>query len=63
MRESDITLTAVSNPSGMLWEWLGMPRGLSNALAKFNRLGHSCSDLIEVMHRRTLISSLSIVVL
>ncbi|KAE9223111.1 hypothetical protein PF004_g12620 [Phytophthora fragariae] len=25
MRESDIPLTAVSTPSGMLWEWLGMP--------------------------------------
>ncbi|POM76447.1 RNA-directed DNA polymerase [Phytophthora palmivora] len=25
MRESDIPLTAVSTPSGMLWEWLVMP--------------------------------------
>ncbi|KAE8882311.1 hypothetical protein PF005_g28784 [Phytophthora fragariae] len=32
MRESDIPLTAVSTPSGMLWEWL------SNAPATFNRL-------------------------
>ena len=38
MRESDISLTAVSNPSGMLWEWLVMPQGLSNAPATFNRL-------------------------
>ncbi|KAG3076027.1 hypothetical protein PI125_g21610 [Phytophthora idaei] len=38
MRESDIPLTAVSTPSGMLWEWLVMPQGLSNALATFNRL-------------------------
>ncbi|POM62396.1 RNA-directed DNA polymerase [Phytophthora palmivora] len=38
MRESDIPLTAVSTPSGMLWEWLVMPQGLSNAPAMFNRL-------------------------
>jgi len=38
MRESDIPLTAVSTPSGMLWEWLVMPQGLSNAQAIFNRL-------------------------
>ncbi|POM81197.1 LOW QUALITY PROTEIN: Reverse transcriptase [Phytophthora palmivora] len=39
MRESDIPLTAVSTPSGMLWEWLLMPQGLSNNTpATFNRL-------------------------
>ncbi|KAE8997314.1 hypothetical protein PR003_g14933 [Phytophthora rubi] len=38
MRESDIPLTAVSTPSGMLWEWFVMPQGLSNAPATFNRL-------------------------
>ncbi|KAG2785264.1 hypothetical protein Pcac1_g5267 [Phytophthora cactorum] len=37
MRESDIALTAVSTPSGMLWEWLVMPQGLTNAPATFNR--------------------------
>ncbi|POM66164.1 Hypothetical protein PHPALM_18015, partial [Phytophthora palmivora] len=36
MRESDIPLTAVSTPSGMLCEWLMMPQGLSNAPATFN---------------------------
>ncbi|KAG2793752.1 hypothetical protein PC118_g22481 [Phytophthora cactorum] len=37
MRESDITLTAVITPSGMLWEWLVMTQGLNNAPATFNR--------------------------
>ncbi|KAG2775317.1 hypothetical protein PC129_g21908 [Phytophthora cactorum] len=37
MRESDIGLTAVSTPSGILWEWLVMPQGLTNAPATFNR--------------------------
>ncbi|KAG2917832.1 hypothetical protein PC117_g17290 [Phytophthora cactorum] len=37
MRESDIPLTAVSTPSGMLWEWLVMPQGLKDTPATFNR--------------------------
>ncbi|KAE8891358.1 hypothetical protein PF005_g1444 [Phytophthora fragariae] len=38
MRESDIPLTAVSTPSGMLWEWPVMPQGLKNAPVAFNRM-------------------------
>ncbi|GMF28375.1 unnamed protein product [Phytophthora fragariaefolia] len=38
MREADVPLTAVSTPSGMLWEWLVMPQGLKNAPAIFNRM-------------------------
>ncbi|KAH9089366.1 hypothetical protein LEN26_019229, partial [Aphanomyces euteiches] len=38
MRVCDIPKTAVSSPSGMLWEWLVMPQGLSIAPATFNRL-------------------------
>ncbi|KAG6572742.1 Pol protein [Phytophthora cinnamomi] len=38
MRASDIPLTAVRTPGGMLWEWLVMSQGLSNAPGTFNRL-------------------------
>ncbi|CAI5737343.1 unnamed protein product [Peronospora farinosa] len=51
MRASDNPLTAVSTPSGMLWEWLVMPQGLSNAPATFNRLLTQLFRPIEVMHR------------
>ncbi|GMF23066.1 unnamed protein product [Phytophthora fragariaefolia] len=53
MRESDIPLTAVSTPSGMLWEWLVMPQGLSNAPATFNRLKdlRKWLDLANYLHK------------
>ena len=38
MRASDIPLTEVSTPIGMLWEGLVMSQGLSNAPATSNRL-------------------------
>ena len=62
MRASDIPLTAFSTPSGMLWEWLIMPQGLSNTPATFNRLVTQLFRLIEATHKRTLMTSLSIVV-
>ena len=38
MRASDIPLTAVSPSSGMIWECLVIPQGLSDAPATFNCL-------------------------
>ena len=38
IRESDVSKTAVSTPSGMLWEWLVMSQGLKDAPATFNRV-------------------------
>ena len=37
MHERYIPYTAVSTPSGMLWERLVMPQALSNAFATFSR--------------------------
>ena len=63
MRESDIPLTAVSTQKGMLWEWLVMPQGLANAPATSSSLVGNGSYLIDPMHTRTFMTSLSIVVL
>ena len=63
MRENDISLRAVSTPSGMLWEWHVMPQGLSNAPATFNRLVTQPFRPHRGMHRHILMTSLSIVVL
>ena len=38
MNETDVVKTAAITRSGMLWEWLLMPQGWKNALAKFNRV-------------------------
>ncbi|KAE9005871.1 hypothetical protein PR001_g17344 [Phytophthora rubi] len=53
MRESDIPLTAVSTPSGMLWEWLVMPQGLKNAPATFNSRAVDGKSEVE-MHKEHL---------
>ncbi|KAG3132852.1 hypothetical protein PC128_g26423 [Phytophthora cactorum] len=52
MLESDIAFTAVSTPSGMLWEWLIMPQGLKNAPATFNRC---VTHLLRSEHPRKLL--------
>ena len=52
MRPSDIPLTAVSTPSGMLWEWLVMPQGLKNALeATATAVSHNTINLARDQSR------------
>ncbi|POM73341.1 Pol protein [Phytophthora palmivora] len=51
MRESDIPLTAVSTPSGILWEWLMMPQGLSNAPAIRAEYGQTAME-VRLKHLR-----------
>ena len=38
MRASKIKLNVVGTSSGMIWQWLVMPQGLSNVPATCNRL-------------------------
>uniref|UniRef100_A0AAV1TDI8 Reverse transcriptase domain-containing protein n=1 Tax=Peronospora matthiolae TaxID=2874970 RepID=A0AAV1TDI8_9STRA len=47
MREQDIPYTAVSAPSGMLWEWLVMKQGMSNVPATFNRCVNNLLRLMQ----------------
>ncbi|POM67687.1 Pol protein, partial [Phytophthora palmivora] len=49
MRESDIPLTAVSTPSGTLWEWLVMPRMLQRRSIAWP---HNCLDHCPLKHLR-----------
>jgi hypothetical protein len=50
MRASDIPLTAVSTPSGMLWEWLVMPQGTcdvqSSGDAALQAPSGVCTDIL-----------------
>ena len=62
MRASNIPFTAVSTPSGLLWEWLVMPQGMSYSPATFNRLVTQLFRPHRDTHRRTLMIFLSIVV-
>ncbi|OWY90768.1 polyprotein [Phytophthora megakarya] len=51
MRECDVPLTAVSTPSGMLWEWLVMPQGLKHALPRLTAWFHTSSARSETSLR------------
>ena len=62
MRASDIPLTTVSTPSGMLWEWMEIPLGLYDAPATFNRLVKQLFRPHRITHIRTLMTFLVIVV-
>ncbi|KAE9051770.1 hypothetical protein PR001_g1127 [Phytophthora rubi] len=48
MLESDIPLTAVSTPIGMLWEWLVMRLELKNAPATFNSRAVNGNSEVEM---------------
>ncbi|GMF59760.1 unnamed protein product [Phytophthora fragariaefolia] len=51
LRESDIPLTAVSTPSGMLWEWLVMPQGLKMPLRRSTGASRTCCARCATSHR------------
>ncbi|KAG3051224.1 hypothetical protein PI125_g26323 [Phytophthora idaei] len=44
MRACDVPLTAVSTPSGMLWEWLVMPPG---AVERTSNVQSSCDAVVQ----------------
>ncbi|KAG2799824.1 hypothetical protein PC112_g20737 [Phytophthora cactorum] len=44
MRACDVPLTAVSTPSGMLWEWLVMPQG---AVERTSNVQPSCDAVVQ----------------
>ena len=44
MQASDIPLTAVRTPSGMLWEWLDMRQGYQTHQLRMSRCGMSISS-------------------
>ena len=53
MRERDIPVTAVSTPSGMLWEWPVMPQGFVIPPPHSTDASHICLDHCETSHRVT----------
>ena len=51
MRDSDIPFTAVSTSSEMLWEWIVLPQGLTNAPATLTLLMKDAVWLWKAEHQ------------